>query len=90
MERIHSHEAGPYLAEFPSWTVTRQPEGCTDPMVVSFVKRGRNGKLLDQSARWTRIGWDLRRWVPRPPQVPKWLIRKVEDRMRMLTPGGVQ
>lgn len=70
------------ISEGPCWRVERQPEGTTDPRLVSFVKQGRHGKLLDQVARWAPDGWDTKRWVPRPPQTPKWLLQKVEGHMQ--------
>ena len=65
----------------PIWRVERHPDGITNPWVVRFTKRGRNGKLLDQCALWTNRGWDQKRWMPQPPQVPQWLITKAEARM---------
>lgn len=66
----------------PTWHIERQPQGTTDPGLVSFVKQSRHGKLLDQVARWGPDGWDTKRWVPRPPQAPKWLLQKVEGHMQ--------
>lgn len=65
----------------PLWRVERHPAGLANPWLVRFVKRGRNGKLLDQCALWTKRGWDKQRWMPRPPQVPIWLLTKVETHM---------
>ena len=80
-ELIYRTEPGPFQAEYPAWRVERQPDGCTDPMVVRFRKVGKNGTLLDQNARWTPQCWDSKRWLPAPPRVPKWLIEKVEAHM---------
>ena len=90
-EVIFEHQPGPFVAEYPHWYVVRQPEGCTDPMVVRFLKVGKNGKLLDQTARWTvsrpyagavlQVRWDSSRWTPAPPRVPKWLLERVVTHM---------
>lgn len=69
-----------YMAD--RWRIERQPGSITDPMVVGFVKGSAVRKLLDQTARWTPTGWDPKRWVPKSPTVPQWLIQKVEDYMR--------
>jgi hypothetical protein len=70
------------IAQFgPWWTVERQPGYVTDPMVVRFLKHNGKRKLLEQTARWTGAGWDPKRWTPRLPTVPQWLIEKVEDHM---------
>jgi len=64
------------------WAIIRHPEGTTDPRLVSFVKHGRNGKLLDQVARWGPDGWDLSRWVPKSPQIPQWILQKITHMQR--------
>ena len=80
-ETIFRTEPTPFLAEWPAWHVERQPGMVTDPWVVHFRKQGKVRTLLDQSARWTPTGWDPKRWVPRSPTVPKWLIERVEAHM---------
>ena len=72
----------------PTWTVTQQPGQTTSPHLVEFVKRGRNGRLLDQVALWDPIArqWSANRWVPKPPIVPKWLLAKVEQHMSGVQP----
>lgn len=87
-EVIFEHQPGPLIADYPHWNVVRQPEGCTDPMVVRFLKFGKNGKLLDQTARWTPTGWDTWRWAPAPPRVPKWLIERVVTHMLTIEAGA--
>ena len=67
-----------------TWTIERQPSGCTDPAVVRFRKSSRLRTLLDQSARWTSRGWDTTRWTPHPPVVPQRLIELVVDHMLSL------
>lgn len=83
-EIIHEHPFGPFIEDFPHWSVIRQPEGVTDPMVVRFRKVGKNRTLLDQCARWTPLGWDKARWVPAPTKVPKWLCKKVLEHMLLI------
>jgi len=75
-------------ADGPVWVVTRQPGQITNPYVVEFVKHGRNGKLLDQTAEWHWIAhlWCNHRWMPKSPTVPKWLLDKVEAHMRGVQP----
>jgi hypothetical protein len=70
----------------PVWVVTRQPGETTNPYLVEFVKRGRNGKLLQQTAEWHWIAnrWCEHRWFPKLPTVPKWLIARVEAHMRQV------
>lgn len=72
----------------PIWHVERQPDGVTNPFVVRFLKRGRNGTLLDQNAEWHWIAhrWCQHRWVPKSPAVPKWLLAKVENHIRNFQP----
>lgn len=72
----------------PIWRVTRQPGETSNPYLVQFIKRGRNGKLLDQTAEWHWIAhrWCQHRWVPKAPTVPKWLLAKVEVHMRKMQP----
>lgn len=69
-----------------SWWVQRQPELITDPMAVHFVRRARTRCCLDQVAQWTPSGWNPKRWVPRPPVVPKAILDQVEAHMRRLQP----
>lgn len=69
------------------WVIIRHPEGTTDPRLVSFVKHGRNGKLLDQVARWGPDGWDLSRWVPKSPQIPQWILQKITTHMQRVFRG---
>jgi hypothetical protein len=85
-EIIHENAPGPFIAEFPHWSVIRQPEGVTDPMVIRFRKVGQHRTLLDQCARWTPLGWDPGRWVPAPTKVPKWLCEKVTAHMLQVEP----
>jgi hypothetical protein len=60
-EIIYPNERLPlFLVDYPYWQVERQPEGVTDPRVVRFRKVGKNRTLLDQNARWTPLGWDLK------------------------------
>jgi len=68
----------------PRWTITRQPAGTTDPMLVHWRKRNNIRTLLNQTARWTGDGWDPSRWVPRFPIVPQDLLDLVEQHMRGL------
>lgn len=84
---FYEHETkGQFQSEFPYWVVERQPEGVTDPMVVRFRKVGKHGTLLDQNACWTPTGWDCKRWVPAPPKVPKWLLKRVVHHMQTPKP----
>ena len=66
------------------WTITRQPGGTTDPMLVHFRKQNHMRTLLNQVARWDAAadGWDPSRWVPRFPIVPRDLLDLVEQHMR--------
>jgi hypothetical protein len=64
------------------WTAFQQPTGCTDPMVVRFLKIGNQRKLLDRNARWTGSGWDRSYWVPKAPRVPQRLIDQVVAHMQ--------
>ena len=68
-------ERGTYLL------ITRQPGMVIDSMVVSFRKWNGPRTLLNQTARWTGTGWDLTRWVPKPPIIPAHVIALVERRM---------
>ena len=66
----------------PTWHVTyAHPELC-NPWVVRFVKMGRNGCLLRSYGEWTGDSWSPRRWMPKQPVVPRWLLQKVEDTLR--------
>jgi hypothetical protein len=65
-----------------TWLVERQPGAVTDPMVVRFRKSSRIRTLLDQNARWTPTGWDVKRWVPQSPIVPAWLLIVVDTHMK--------
>jgi len=44
-------------------TITARP-GLSGEWLVSFVKRGRTTKQLDQTAAWRSGGWDETRWSP--------------------------
>ena len=81
-ETIYSHRR----IDGVCWCIERQPEGVTDPMVVSFRKWNGSRSLLNRSARWTGTGWDPTRWHPRPPTVPAFLIDKIERHMKGLNP----
>lgn len=65
------------------WCIERQPEGVTDPAVVSFRKWNRKRSLLNRSARVViingRADFDTSRWFPKTPTVPDWLIRGALD-----------
>ncbi len=83
-EIILDRPDGPFGPPYPAWLVVRQPEGVIDPMVISFRKVGRNGNLLNQTARWTPLGWDPKRWQPKPPKVPQWVIDRAVVHMLQL------
>jgi hypothetical protein len=65
-----------------SWCIERQPEGVTDPLVVSFRKWNRRRSMLNQNAKWSPDGWDRSRWVPSPPAVPQLIVDLVNQRMK--------
>ena len=68
------------------WTITRQPNGTTNPFLVRFLRHNGQRKLLDQVAEWHWIAdrWCHHRWTPQPPRVPAALLLQVEARMRQL------
>lgn len=80
------------LTQGPVWLIQRQPEGVTNPLVVRFLKRGKHRNIVDNMAEWCpRNGdvlrggvWNYRRWVPKSPTVPQWLLKHVEDHMRFV------
>lgn len=86
------------LTQGPVWVIQRQPDGITNPLVVRFQKRGKNRNIVDNMAEWCprsddvlRGGvWNYRRWVPKSPTVPQWLLKHVEDHMRFVSaqPGA--
>lgn len=82
---VHQDEHGYDLG--PRWIVERRPMGSTGNWVVRFVKWGRVGKLLDQTACWTGANWAPGRWYPKHPGVPHTLIAIVERHMRQLGPA---
>lgn len=61
------------------WLVERyEPPGGL-PGLIRFKKSTRMATQLDQVAQWLPDGrWYTRRWQPRPPTVPKWLLERVE------------
>lgn len=63
------------------WRITRQLHWCTDPMVVNFRRRTWSRTLLNQTARWTPLGWDQGRWVPKSPKVPQDVLDLVVQHM---------
>jgi hypothetical protein len=65
------------------WTITRQPNGTTNPFLVRFSRSTSQRKLLDQVAEWHWIAgrWCHHRWTPRPPTVPEKVLVQVEARM---------
>lgn len=86
-------QSEPHPSGGAEWIVELDPTNTGNPRLVRFLRRTSQRKLLDQIAEWlprdpaavTRAGvWNHRRWVPKSPIVPQWLIQKVEDHMRML------
>lgn len=71
----------------PFWRITRQPEGCSNPMVVRFHRINDYRTLLDLNAAWTPNGWDARRWVPSTYKVPRTLLQLVETHMQKVAHG---
>lgn len=89
------YRSEPHPSGGPEWIVEQDPLISGNPRLVRFLRRTSKRKLLDQIAEWlprdpaavTRAGvWNHRRWVPKSPTVPQFLIQKVEDHMRRLQP----
>jgi hypothetical protein len=68
------------------WKIERQPGEISDPLVVRFHKWNYRRNLLIKYARWTRKGWDTKRWVPQSPMVPQTILDHVEAHMQGLRP----
>lgn len=66
------------------WLIIQDPMDYGHPELVRFVKHSAVRKLLDQTARWTPVGWDQTRWAPRAPIVPQTILSLVEAHMRGL------
>lgn len=75
------------------WLVEQDPTRAGHDRLVRFVRRTSQRKTLDQIAEWlprdpaavSRGGvWNHRRWVPKSPTVPQWLLQEVETHMRQL------
>lgn len=88
---IHQSSAGEMGRSV--WLVEQDPtRGCHDRL-VRFMRRTSQRKTLDQIAEWLPRDpaavpcggvWNHRRWVPKSPTVPQWLLEKVEAHMRQL------
>jgi len=66
------------------WTVIQSPLCTNNPNLIQFYRYNEKRKLLDRDAEWDpeAQAWVSRRWVPKPPKVPQWLIDKVVAHMR--------
>ena len=66
------------------WTITQDPIFSGNPNLVRFHRQSRTRTMLDQIAEWDpdAQAWASRRWVPRSPKVPLWLINWVVAHMR--------
>jgi len=66
------------------WTITQDLMDRGNPNLVRFHRQSRTRTLLDQIAEWDPAAqaWVPKRWVPRSPKVPQWLIDKVVAHMR--------
>ena len=61
------------------WLVERYETPGSLPGLIRFKKSTRVATQLDQVAQWLPDGrWNTKRWQPRPPTVPKWLLERVE------------
>ena len=66
------------------WIVNQDPDQSGNSNLVRFYRNNGKRILLDRIARWNPDAqvWDTRRWVPRSPKVPLWLITWVVAYMR--------
>jgi transposase len=66
-----------------NWLVERRETTGGLPGLIRFKKSTAKATQLDQVAQWLPEGdWNTKRWQPRPPTVPKWLIERVEAVLR--------
>lgn len=70
---------------YPSWDIYCWPAPYANKLLVRFCKRSKQRKMLDQVAAWNGA-WDLYRWVPHSPTVPRFLIEKVKQQLREMMP----
>jgi hypothetical protein len=67
------------------WIIEQDPLMKGNLRMVRFLRRTSQRKVLDQIAEWLPPGtWNHKRWAPRSPTVPQWLLLKVENHMRRL------
>ncbi len=65
------------------WLIVQDPADCQNLNLVRFYRGNGTRNLLDQTAEWDphAQAWTCRRWVPRHPKVPQFLIDKVVAHM---------
>jgi hypothetical protein len=65
------------------WLIVQDPTDRHNPNLVRFHRSNGPRNLLDQIAEWDphAQAWTCRRWVPRHPKVPQFLIDKVVAHM---------
>lgn len=76
------------IYDFIPWRIELDPTMAGNNHLVRFCKHNGQRKLLDRIALWDPIAeqWSANRWIPEYPRVPKWLLVKVEARMREVQP----
>ena len=68
------------------WIVTTRP-GSNGQQIVDFTcyRSNGSGKVLNQTAAYGSVGWDLLRWFPRSPApVPEAILSAVERQLTEL------